>query len=77
MRDPRLSEALPELQREGLLSAEQAARIQKHYATSSEEGGNRMLLLFGILGALLIGLGIILVVAHNWDELSRTLRTVL
>lgn len=77
MRDPRLSEALPELQREGLLSAEQAARIQEHYATPGEEGGKRMLLLFGILGALLIGLGIILVVAHNWDELSRTLRTVL
>lgn len=77
MRDPRLSEALPELQREGLLSAEQAARIQEYYATPGEEGGKRMLLLFAILGALLIGLGIILVVAHNWDELSRTLRTVL
>lgn len=77
MRDPRLSEALPELQRTGLLSDEQAARIREHYATPAADGGNRMLLLFGILGSLLIALGIILVIAHNWDELGRTLRTVL
>lgn len=77
MSDPRLSEALPELQRTGLLSDEQAARIREHYATPAADGSNRMLLLFGILGSLLIGLGIILVVAHNWDELGRTLRTVL
>lgn len=77
MRDPRLSEALPELLREGLLSEAQAARIRSHYAAHEEAAPTRTLLLFGVLGALLIGLGIMLVVAHNWDQLARSTRTVL
>ncbi|MBL7964867.1 MAG: DUF2157 domain-containing protein [Flavobacteriales bacterium] len=39
--------------------------------------GSRLTAVFGILGSLLIGLGIVLLVAHNWDELSRGTRTVL
>lgn len=77
MRDPRLSEALPELLREGLLSEAQVARIRSHYAAHQEAAPPRTLLLFGILGALLIGMGIMLVVAHNWDQLARGTRTVL
>ncbi len=29
------------------------------------------ILYLGILGSLLVGLGIVLLVAHNWDEMSR------
>lgn len=39
--------------------------------------GNRLQLLLGALGGILIGLGIVLVVAHNWDELPRVARTML
>lgn len=77
MSSPRLFDTLPELVREGLLSAEQAERIRARYAQPQEQSGNRLLLLFSILGGLLIGLGIILVVAHNWADLPRWLRTVL
>lgn len=77
MLDPRLSEALPELLREGLLTPEQAERIKARYQTGSEQAGNRQLLVFAILGSLLVGLGIILIIAHNWDDLSRPLRTLL
>ncbi len=77
MSSPRLFDTLPELVREGLLSAEQAVRIRARYAQPQEQSGNRLLLLFSILGGLLIGLGIILVVAHNWADLPRWLRTVL
>jgi len=77
MHDPRLSEALPELVREGLLSSEQAERIRARYQAGAEQAGNRQLLVFAILGSLLVGLGIILIIAHNWDDLSRPLRTLL
>lgn len=77
MRDPRLSEALPELIREGLLSPDQAERIRAHYQAGKEQVGNRQLLVFAILGSLLVGLGIILIIAHNWDDLPRSLRTLL
>ena len=77
MLDPRLSEALPELLREGLLTPEQAERIRTRYQAGSEQAGNRQLLVFAILGSLLMGLGIILIIAHNWDDLSRPLRTLL
>jgi len=77
MSSPPLLDALPELVREGLLSAEQAERIRARYAEPQEQSGNRLLLLFSILGGLLIGLGVILVVAHNWADLPRWLRTVL
>jgi uncharacterized membrane protein len=77
MHDPRLSEALPELLREGLLTPEQAERIRARYQAGSEQAGNRQLLVFAILGSLLVGLGIILIIAHNWDDLSRPLRTLL
>lgn len=35
------------------------------------------MLAFGILGAVLVGLGIILIVAHNWDNLSRPFKNFL
>lgn len=76
MAAPRLLDALPELVREGLITADQADRIQVRYAAPHEQTGNRILLLFSILGGLLIGLGLILVVAHNWEDLSKTTRTV-
>jgi uncharacterized membrane protein len=76
MSSPRLLDSLPELVREGLITAEQSERIRARYAAPQEQSGNRMMLLFSILGGLLIGLGVILVVAHNWDDLSKGLRTV-
>ena len=36
-----------------------------------------MLLVLSIIGSVLVGLGIILIVAHNWDDLPRAARTVL
>jgi uncharacterized membrane protein len=72
---PKLFDALPQLVSEGLITAEQAARIRARYASTA--GTSRMLLVFAVLGSLLIGLGLILIVAHNWDDFSRATRTVL
>lgn len=77
MPTPKLLESLPQLVGEGLISAEQAERIRSRYAADSALSGNRMLLVFAVLGCLLVGMGIILIVAHNWDNLPRTARTML
>lgn len=68
---------LPELEREGLITADQAQRIRARYAPDADAGSNRMLVVLAILGSLLVGLGIILVVAHNWNDLARPVRTAL
>jgi len=77
MNGPRLFDVLPELVRDGVLSADQAEHISARYAEQPEQTSSRLLLLFSILGGSLIGLGIILVVAHNWDSLPRSARTLL
>ncbi len=68
--------ALPELIETGIINESQAQSIRQHYAQKQDQSGNRILLIFGILGALLIGLGIILIIAHNWDQLSRPVKIV-
>lgn len=72
-----LLKELPALERDGLITAEQAVRIRARYANAPDQGSDRMLLIFSLLGSLLVGLGIILIVAHNWDDFSRTARTLL
>ncbi len=68
---------LPVLEREGALDAGAAARLRAHYGEVAEGGASRAIILFGVLGAALIGGGIILLLAHNWDELGRPIRAAL
>ena len=66
---------LPELIKAGIISEETANSIQDYYKAKSGSPANRLFVVFGILGATLVGLGIILIIAHNWDELSRPTKT--
>lgn len=69
---------LPVLEGQEILSGETAQRLREHYGPVTLRSRRQMaMLLLGILGALLIGLGIILLLAHNWNNLPRSLRTVL
>lgn len=69
---------LPELIRKGVLSAQSAEQLRQYYGNVENRSGRSIaLILFGILGALLIGSGVILLLAHNWNDLSRPVRTVL
>lgn len=77
MPGPSLLKALPELVERGLLTPEQAERIRVHYAPSEAQRVDRGTVLFSLLGGLLVGAGIVLLVAHNWDRLPRMARTVL
>ncbi|MFT6335528.1 MAG: putative membrane protein [Saprospiraceae bacterium] len=54
---------------EGIISEETANRIKNYYKSKEVKSSNRLLVIFGVLGAFLIGLGIILILAHNWDQL--------
>jgi uncharacterized membrane protein len=67
---------LPELVKANIISPETADKIREYYQAKSKGSENRLFVAFGILGALLIGLGLILIIAHNWDELSRSVKTV-
>ncbi|WP_457796879.1 DUF2157 domain-containing protein [Methylocystis sp. S23] len=68
---------LPDLVRDGTLDAEAAARLRLRYGDVAQSGKSRAVVLFGVLGAALIGGGIILLLAHNWDDLARATRTAL
>lgn len=66
---------LPELVATGVLSPEAAEALERHYAGQLPEEPRRTgFILSAILGSLLVGAGIILLVAHNWDFLSRPIR---
>lgn len=66
---------LPQLVASGVLSAETAEALERHYASKPPDEPRRTgFILSAILGSLLVGAGIILLVAHNWDFLSRPIR---
>jgi uncharacterized membrane protein len=71
-----LPEALELWQRQGLVSQGQARRILAHYGlapqTVEEAGGRgRLAAIVAILGAVLVGIGVILFVGSNWQHLDR------
>lgn len=69
---------LPDLIGRGILSKESADKLRQHYGEiKSVTKTTAMLIILGTLGALLIGLGIILLLAHNWDQFSRFTRAIL
>lgn len=71
----KLVDELPELVKNKVISEEIALKIRHYYQTHEAESPNKLFTVFGVLGALLVGLGIILILAHNWDDFSRALKT--
>ena len=70
-----LEAELPDLVARGILRQETADALQQHYSTRVAEPSRRFgFVLSAILGSLLVGAGIVLLVAHNWDFLSRPVR---
>jgi len=73
-----LYQQLPELISKGVLSREVADRLRQYYGEVKSLGKRwTILIVCGVLGALLIGLGIIMIFAHNWEQLSRLSRAIL
>ncbi len=60
-----------------IVSEETAKRITQYYQNKTPQNSNKLYAIFGVLGAVLIGMGIILLVAHNWDNLPKGIKTLL
>lgn len=63
----------PELERwteQKIISVEQAARIRALYAEPASKLSWGLIVFFG-LGAAILGLGVILLFAYNWDEIPK------
>lgn len=67
---------IPELIEAGIITPETAQKIADYYQHKKSSSTNRLFIAFGILGSILVSLGIVLIIAHNWDELSRTTKTI-
>jgi len=69
---------LPALVNQGVITEETASRLRTHYGEPRQISVARIgVILCGVLGATLIGAGIILLLAHNWEELSRPVRAAI
>lgn len=62
---------LPDLIEAQVITEETAQRIKDYYDHRPGQSANRLFIVFGILGSLLVGMGIVLIIAHNWDELPK------
>ena len=71
----RILKDINELLSEGIIDQNTAGSIKNYYFNKKNSGEGKQNLVFGIFGALLAGLGIILILAHNWDDLSRGVKT--
>jgi uncharacterized membrane protein len=59
----------------GVLTPEAADALRQHYSGVPPGEPRRIgFILSAILGSLLVGAGVVLLVAHNWDFLSRPIR---
>lgn len=74
----RIQQDLDELEKAGVITADSASAIRSYYAARPHPPApNRLLIAFGIIGAILVGSGILLIFAHNWDDMPRWIRTIL
>jgi len=67
-----LAEQLPAWEQEGIVTGEGAKRLRERYAAEPQGGLAQMVV--GAVGALLIGSGLIAVLAYNWDDFPRWVR---
>ncbi|RZS92166.1 DUF2157 domain-containing protein [Aquimarina brevivitae] len=72
----KLSNELDTLIKEGVISSQTATDIRQYYAAKNENSPNLLYTIFGIFGAILIGAGIILMIAHNWDAFSKVTKII-
>ncbi|WP_432412784.1 DUF2157 domain-containing protein [Rasiella sp. SM2506] len=72
----KIEKDLEELVTKQVITSEVQLDIQRYYVAKKVAQPNTLLVVFGVLGSILTGLGIILILAHNWDDFSRTTKTI-
>ena len=67
---------LPALVQQGVITAEAAESLRRHYGPPDTVGASGRLgqIVLASIGALLVGGGLILILAHNWESLGRPAR---
>lgn len=66
-----------ELLQEKVISKEVAQNIENYYNSKLNTSTSKLFTVFAVLGSALIGLGIILILAHNWDHFAKGIKTAL
>ncbi|AUP78637.1 DUF2157 domain-containing protein [Flavivirga eckloniae] len=72
----KIQKDIKELVAEQVITKETASNIESYYQSKQRNLSSKLLTIFAVLGSTLVGLGIILILAHNWDDFSRTIKTV-
>ncbi len=72
-----IQKSLTELVEAQVITEKTSSDILAYYKNKSARSQNRLFIVFGVLGSILVGLGIILIIAHNWDNFSITLKTAM
>ena len=67
---------IKELVDEQVISQDIASKIERYYKSKQIDSPNRLFAVFAVLGSTLVGLGFILILAHNWDDFSKTIKTI-
>ncbi len=65
---------LDELLQQRVITEDEANRIRDYYRQKPQPGNNRLVIIFGVLGSLLVGMGLVLIIAHNWDDLPKPVK---
>ena len=66
---------LPDLVNAGIITGDISDNIENYYRQKQRsQPDGRINTVFAIIGTILVSLGIILIVAHNWDQLSRPVK---
>lgn len=72
----KLLKELPQLVKDDVITQDVATKIEAYYNSKQDDAPNKLFTVFGVLGSILVGLGIILILAHNWDDFPRALKVV-
>jgi len=69
---------LSELVSANIISNDTAQKISDYYSNkkTTSSNGSRQLLIFGISGALLVGIGLMFIIANQWDRLPDSIKTL-
>lgn len=68
---------LPVLTTKGILPPETADRLRQYYGEDAREQRSWLTIVLSAIGALLIGGGLISLLAYNWEDFSRPVRAML
>ncbi len=72
-----LKKDIDELLQSEVITEETAVRIRRYYEDHSGSASHRLIVIFGVLGALLSGMGVILIMAYNWVELTTVTKSII